>query len=412
MNKNILTIIFLIFFKTSISYSIGNEFGGGFVTQKNGQTWLFDFYEHNITTPHLEEWPDKNHFSNLFKHSDLPLNLKAAVIWKLNEISNQSPEFAQHIAELFNMFRWRFVNLELKRIEDVGPSLIDLKTVVLTPIALRSETSKIIFISKTDFDMLNTPHQIGLLFHEVLGAYYDRSYTEKFWGEDSSRSRKIVAEIFKKNMTFEKLKLSFQATNHQYFKADLTNDYDYKNKYSWSQVQINGKQSISTNDFIYQEKNDLENNLDSCSSFTKETQSAFENFKSSGLDFIKMTFYFYENIKENLPNENILQIPSSEYDPYLKIILPNGHYSHPLEEKSVYFKCLKNNPGCFAAEKFNVDWNNHFDYQKLESFQHEFADRYNKILTEGRNKCDWSHVSNFPNEFFNLRYANQIQINN
>jgi len=400
-------IILLTLLRVIPSIALGNEFGGGFVTEKNGKMWLFDFYEHSIESPNLNEFPDEEKFEEKFKTSDLPSDLKAHVIWKLNEISSVSPEFAKHLANLFVQFRWRFVDLELKRIEDVGPSLVDLKTVVLTPIALRSSSTHSIYISKKDFELLPEIHKIGLIFHEVVGAYFDQSRVENFWGGDSSRSRKIVAELFRKNFTFEKLKSAFAATNHLIFQENLTKYFRYTSLFYWNTKAEDVRFGIGINSFIYQEKKSFLENLKSCPTFVIETENNFNHLKRLGLDFIATTHKFYEQVRSNLNNDQYLELPKTEYDPYLKIGFASGKsYSHPFEAQSVYIKCTKNPYYCLNGEKFSVEWQSYFDYQRLSELQNEFSNRYSQMNLNGRNKCDWSRIPNYPNEYHSLRYAN------
>jgi len=184
----------------------GNEFGGGFIVYDNGQYKLFDFLEYKIDKVEITPIKDHGLYFNEVKSLGFNDDITEKITFKLNDIYLRSPEFANHLFDILTKFSWHIVDIEFNRLEDLGESPIDYKKLVLTPSALRNKENDAVYMSREFFNQLDSNHQVGLVFHEVLGQYFESCVEGMHY--TTSSSRRINAFLFNPRApkTFKALK--------------------------------------------------------------------------------------------------------------------------------------------------------------------------------------------------------------
>lgn len=382
----IISIVLLSFFGlNTLCYGLGNDFGGGFSVKIDSEHQLFDFYEHQLASFSNPKVEDFGNFSRGITSLNLPGPVAEGLNYKLNEIYLKSTEFANHLYQISTSFSYVFVNSDLKRIEDVGDSLVDTSKLALIPLALRNRESKTIFISKEYFEKLSVNHQIGLILHEVLSHYILDS--------TSSRARKLNSYLFSKTFSshnFDQMEAFLVSLGEITTKEFIHTENHSATAFTWGPPRGTNPKKLASY-VSYQNFNPLlcENKVEIYRKLLLKNKIGIEE-----------AWAITNKVNESILKNELLRFKPENHAHIVFLINPNSCLEFEtntydcrgwLASKSNYYVNYYNTDSkSWVKEIKEISYNKYYDFHSLSSHWQQFKELSSKTLKSSDYRCGYT----------------------
>lgn len=211
--------------------------GGGYVALINNKYKLLDLVEFGSDTNPYN--PAVNIHPKILKKVQASLHafskdVQEDVARKISDIHAQDTYLAYFLLEAMKEYAWKVVSVPIKRLDDIGESNVDLRTVKIYQAAVRTFVD--ITLSREVVARMDTVHISALVFHEIIYAMLYPVVTgspPNYVAKDQVNfdARRIVGSIYSEAVKHEGYRATITKNNHPN-KSRFTY-VDFTSKYGW-----------------------------------------------------------------------------------------------------------------------------------------------------------------------------------